>query len=132
LLCLVGCTDDDQAKEVARQKRIEAQEQAEQQANQQNSQATPDTSSAPVEVAQNEAPAEPEKPAAPETRTVTTYHFHSAEYGERNCDNSGKESACGVSFESCGSNDRDRDEDYFCLTNVKVWSTSKEELVKDN
>lgn len=128
LFNLTGCTDDDQAKEVARQRAIETREAAEQQANQQNSGQSADTSTQQTEVAQNDTPAEPEKPAEPQTETITTYHFTSTtERSSVDCANEGKVEACGVNYASCG---KDGADSYACQTGVHEWATSREELVK--
>jgi prepilin-type N-terminal cleavage/methylation domain-containing protein len=119
---LVGCTSDDQAKATS----------ADTQTQEQTSGGTTsvDTGTSQVEVAQNDQPAEEEKPAEPETKTVTTYHFTSI--SERNtvdCDSEGKSEGCGATYSDCGPK---RDETYACQTGVHEWSTNREELVKDN
>lgn len=126
LFNLTGCTDDDQAKEVARQKRIEAQEQQEQQArDDHNSQEQTSRDNETAAQAKEE-----EKPAEPKKETVTTYHFTSTtERNSVDCASEGKVEACGVVYDSCG---REGNDSYACQTGVHEWSTSREELVKDN
>jgi len=115
-LSLVGCTSDNQATATTSTDSQPAQEQTQEQ------------TAPPVEVAQNDTPTEPEKPAEPETKTITTYHFTSiSERGSIDCDSEGKSEGCGATYSDCGPK---RDETYACQTGVHEWSTSREELVK--
>lgn len=108
---LVSCTSDEQPRAAAAERQEEAP-------------------SAPIEVAQNDTPAEPEKPAGPQYETITTHHFtSSSETHSIDCTEAGKDEACGISYESCGSKGEDA---YYCQTGVHAWTTEKQQLVKDN
>jgi type IV secretory pathway VirB10-like protein len=131
LVCMMGCTSDDQAQEIARQKRIEERQQQEAAAAEAAKLPEPNGSATATQEAQPEErqPQEEEKPVEPKTQTVTTYHFTSStERGTVDCNSEGKIDACGGVFENCGAH---RDETYACQTGVHAWETSKEELVTE-
>jgi hypothetical protein len=116
--CIVGCTDDEQAKMIDRQKKMDNQDQ--------QTQPAPPPVSTPTSSDTNVS--QPvDTPAQPETKTVTTYHFTSST--ERNpvdCNREGEIHECGLKYNDCG---KDGNETYGCQVGVHEWYTVVEETV---
>jgi hypothetical protein len=130
LLFLNGCTDDEQAKMIERQKQIDANQRQEEPKQQEPEQSTADTSSSQTQ-ASDPTPAsdesQPTEEATPEPQTQTMYHFTSTtETRTVTCAKDGEIEACGVSFKECG---KSGDDEYHCQTGVHFWTT--EETVKE-